>query len=207
MADNVLVDNGTGTDFTVATDDDGTAHWQLTKMAFGDTTTYTRVDASNPMPVRSYVDLQKIGVSSAGLTTGATAYTIGDQTGNQFTFANAARVSGGGGIIRGITLVSAADAIGTFDVVIFDSSVTLAADNAAFAISDADALKVIDLVSLNGAFDIGNNRLCRSGPLAIPYVCSGGTSLYAALITKAAIAGSSFAAGSDIELDFYVERY
>ena len=205
MADNVAITAGSGTN--IATDDDGTAHHQWMKVEFGANGTFTPVQESAPLPMRSYVDLQKIGVTSGGLTTAATAYAVGDQLGNQMTFANAARVSGGGGIIRGITLISAADTIGAVDVVIFDSSVTLAADNAAFAISDADALKVIDLVSLNGAFDIGNNRLCRSGPLAIPYVCNGGTSLYVGMITKAAIAATPFAAATDIELDIYVERY
>lgn len=151
-------------------------------------------------------DLVPISVQSGGLTTSASAYGASDQVGNQFTLAGAARASGGGGMIVGVMLISAADTIGPFDVIFFNSSVTLASDNAVFAISDADALKIIGLVNLAGAYDIGNNRIAQAFNLAIPYVCSGGTSLYAALITRAAITGTPFAAATDLQLITYVER-
>ncbi len=151
-------------------------------------------------------DLTRISVQSAGLTTAATAYTAGDQLGNQFTITDAARSSGGSGVITGVQLVSAADTIGSIDVVFFDSSVTLAANDAAFAISDADALKIVGLVPLAGAYDIGNNRICQAFNLAIPYVCSGSANLYAGLITRYAIPATPFAAATDIQLIVYVER-
>ena len=59
---------------------------------------------------------------------------------------------------------------------------------------------------LAGAFDIGNNRIAQAFNLAIPYVCSGGTSLYAALITRGAIAATPFTAVTDLQLIVYVER-
>jgi len=51
VADNVLVDNGTGTDYTVATDDDGTAQHQYVKLEFGADGTQTKVSSGNPLPV------------------------------------------------------------------------------------------------------------------------------------------------------------
>lgn len=170
---------------------------------------YTPIGVSSAGHVMTYrmADLQRISVQSGGLTTTATAYTAGDQVGTQFTLANAARISGGGGMIVGVQLISAADTIGTFDVVFFDSSVTLASDNAAFAISDADSLKIVALVNLAGAYDIGNNRIAQAFNLAVPYVCSGSSSLYAALIARTAISGTPFAATTDIQLITYVERY
>lgn len=51
MADNTTVDNGALTDYTVATDDDGTAQHQYVKLEFGADGVFTKVDASNPLPV------------------------------------------------------------------------------------------------------------------------------------------------------------
>lgn len=152
-------------------------------------------------------DQQRIAVqtTTGQITTATTAYTAGDQLGPLFTFANASRLTSGGGIITGVRLVDAGDVIGACDVVFFDSSVTLAADNAAFAISDADALKVVGIVQLAGAYDIGNNRVCQAFNLAIPYILSGGTSLYAAIITRTA--NAIFTAATDIQLVVTVDRY
>jgi hypothetical protein len=50
MADNVELASASG-GANIKTDDDGTAHWQNVKVAFGDTDNHTRVDATNPLPV------------------------------------------------------------------------------------------------------------------------------------------------------------
>lgn len=159
---------------------------------------------SGGLHVVSHVDTLRIAVDSGGLTTATTAYTAGDQVGTQFTLASAARASGGTGRIASVVLTSAADIIGAYDVVFMRSSITLAADNAAFAISDAHAKAVLGIVQLAGAFDIGNNRIAQAHNLAIPYDCSGGTSLYAALITRAG--HTFFGATTDLQLQVFVER-
>lgn len=150
-------------------------------------------------------DLQRISVTSAGLTTATTAYTAGDQVGTIFALTNAARRAGAGGTITGIVLIDAQDIIGAYDVVFFRQSVTLAADNAAFAISDANALHVVGLAQLAGAFDLGNNRIAQQFNLAIPYVCEGSTTLYAALLTRT---GHTFFTGGvgSLQLIVYAER-
>lgn len=162
------------------------------------------VDSTGNMNTLSRRDLQRIAVGVTGVTTATTAYVAGDQVGTLVTVANAARVTGGGGMIVGVTLIDQSDIIGAYDVVFFDSSVTLAADNAAFAISDADSLKIVAIAQLAGAFDITNNRIAQAYNLAIPYVCSGGSSLYAALITRAG--HTFFTAGALPQLNVYVER-
>lgn len=149
-------------------------------------------------------DVLRVDVASGGLTIATTSYTAGDQVGTQFTIANAARVSGGTGRIKSVVLISAADIIGAYDVVFTNASITLAADNAAYAISDSDALKIVGLVPLAGAYDIGNNRIAQAFNLNIPYNCSGGTSLYAGLITR--VAHTFFAATTDLQLTVYLER-
>lgn len=162
------------------------------------------VDSTGNMNTLSRRDLQRIAVGITGVTTATTAYTAGDQVGVLATVANAARVTGGGGTIVGVTLIDQSDIIGAYDVVFFDSTVTLAADNAAFAISDADSLKIVAIAQLAGAFDIGNNRIAQAFNLAIPYVCSGGTSLFAALISRAS--HTFFTSGALPQLNVHLER-
>jgi len=162
------------------------------------------VSSTGEMQTLARRDLQRIAVGVTGVTTATTAYVAGDQVGTLITLSNAARVSGGGGMIVGATLIDQSDIIGAYDLVIFDSSVTLAADNAAFAISDADSLKIVAIVQLAGAFDLTNNRVGQAYNLAIPYVCSGGTSLFAALITRA---GHTFFTSLALpQVNVYVER-
>ena len=149
-------------------------------------------------------NLKRVSVASGGLTTATTAYTAGDQVGTQFTFANAARASGGFGYIVGVTLVDAADIIGAYDLVLTRSSITLASDNAAYAISDADALNIVALIQLNGAYDLGNNRIAQATNIRIPFDCSGGTSLFGGLITRSA--HTFFAAVTDLQLILHIEQ-
>ena len=132
------------------------------------------------------------------------AYVSGDQFGLLVTLTNAARVSGGTGTITGVAIQSGSDVIGTFDVVFFESSVTVPADSSAFTLSDADALKVIGIVPLAGAYDLGVNRLSQAFNLAVPDVCTGSTSLFAAIITRSAftLVASDFTSN----LSVFVER-
>ncbi len=162
-------------------------------------------DAGGNVNVKNRRDLVRISVASTSLTTAATAYTAGDQVATEFTLAGAARASGGGGTIVGVLVVSAADTTGPFHVVFTNASITLAGNDAAYAISDADALKIQGLVQCAANYDIGNNRIAQAFNLSIPYVCAA-TSLFASLITPVAIAATPFGANSDIQLIVYVER-
>lgn len=167
-------------------------------------------DSAGNANVQARRDLVRVATTSGGLTTSVTAYTAGDQVGTQFTMAGCSRASGGTGTIVGCALINAhltltgAEVIGAYDVVITRSSITLAGDNAVYAISDADACNVVGLIQLAGSFDIGNNRISQMFNLAIPYDCSGGTSLYASLITRTA--HTFFTNVGDLQLVLYVER-
>lgn len=147
----------------------------------------------------------RIAVDSGGLTTATTSYTAGDQVATQFTLANAAQTTGGYGRIIAVTLTDAADLIGAYDVVFTRASITPASDNAAYAISDADAKSIIGVATLSGAYDIGNNRVgVYYGP-PIMYDTGAGTSLFATLITRSS--HSFFGAVTDLQLQVYCERY
>jgi hypothetical protein len=208
MADTVTVDNGGLTDYVVGSDEvtiGGTLqHVQRVKLVDGTDggTTLISGDAQGLHTV-SRKDLLRIAVTSGGLTIATTAYTVGDQVGTQFTFANAARATGGTGYIVGAVLISAADIIGAYDLVLSRESITLAADNAAYAISDADALKLVGVVPLSAAYDIGNNRVAQAFNLAIPYDCAA-TSLFGGLITR--VGHTFFAATTDLQINLFVER-
>lgn len=207
MADDVAITAGSGT--TVKTDEvavngGASGHVQFVKLVDG------RANGTDGTPgdvqglwVVARRDLLCVEVASGGLTTASTAYTAGDQVGTQFTVANAARTSGGTGTITGVSLIDAADIIGAYDVVFFNASVSLASDNAAAAVSDADALKCIGIVPL-AAYDIGNNRIAQSFNLALTYTCVGSTSLFAGLITRSG--HTFFAATTDLQLRVCCER-
>jgi hypothetical protein len=148
-------------------------------------------------------NLLRVQVTSGGLTTSVTAYSAGDQLGTQFTIANAALASGGSGYIVGVNVLDETDIIGALDVAFHEASVTPAADNAAFSLSDADGLLTCQVVPL-ATTDLGLNRLASSGPLRIPYTCNGGTSLYANIITRSG--HTFFGATTSLKLVVYLER-
>lgn len=164
------------------------------------------VAADGSLRVDAHKDALRIAVQSTGLTTASTAYVSGDQVGNEFTFANAARSSGGTGLITGVTLTDEQGIIGAYDVVITRASVTPAADNAAYSLSAVDARNVVAVVQLTGAHDLGVANWAGAFNLAIPYDCSGGTSLFATLICRFGHTFFNLGGTDSLELALYVER-
>lgn len=124
----------------------------------------------------------QVQVASGGLTTATTAYSANDQVGTIFTFASAALASAGGGYIESILLNDETAIIGSYRVWLFNASPTLASDNAAFSLSDADSEKQIgDCIDLGPVRSAVNNF--QAGWYgSIPYTCNA-TSIFAALQT------------------------
>lgn len=137
---------------------------------------------------------------SSGLNTAA--YVAGDQVGPiQTVSSSAARVSGGTGIIRAVTIADDADIMGLMDVVFFSASITLAADSSAFNIAtDADTAKIVGPFVSVPVADIGANRFGGAAPY-LPYWCDA-TTLYCALIARSAFAASL----TNIRMNFILER-
>jgi hypothetical protein len=167
---------------------------------------YSAISVSSTGEMQTLARRDLVRLQSAISFTGnpPAAYVTGDQFGNLVTLTNAARVSGGSGMITGVTINSASVLIGPFDVLFFESSVTLAGDSSPFSISDADGLKLIGIVPLAGAYSLGLNRISQAFNLAVPYVCVGGTSLFASIITRApfTLVASDFTSN----LNVFVER-
>lgn len=136
------------------------------------------------------VTLMATKVVSAGLTN--VAYTALDQVGNIFTFPNYAAVSGGFGLLNSIQVTDDSAALVATTAFVFNALPTLAADNAAFSISDADAQKLIAVVALGPVVSLPLQRFASwiGGP--VPYQLSA-TSLYVALRTDAALAAMASA--------------
>lgn len=139
----------------------------------------------------------RVQVTSAGLTTASTSYSIGDQVGNQIDLTGMALATGGKGILTDLHLADAADIIGVYSVALFRDDPTPASDNAAFSISDGDNDNLIDIITLQTVRDVGGARIATwSGARSYSLV---GTTLYAALITETA--HTFFAAVGNLKLE------
>jgi hypothetical protein len=62
------------------------------------------------------------------------------------------------------------------EVFVFDSSVTSANDNAAFTLSDSDALKLVGIIPFT-LEDIGANHAYHARYVNLPYTCVGSANL------------------------------
>lgn len=131
----------------------------------------------------------RIGVDSAGLTTSTTNYTSGDTLGTELTFANAANVSGWGGVITGAVLVDKALKVNTGDVdlFIFSAASTPSADNAAANWADDDQSNLIGVIKFATADwrSVANNATNSQNGQSITYDCAA-TSLFGVLVTRQA---------------------
>jgi hypothetical protein len=115
-----------------------------------------------------------------------TAYAVNDcisdstsaPTSGGFTFAAAARVSGGAGIIRGYQVCTSNDPATTLigEIFVFTTSATNVNDNAAFVISDTEVKTLVAKLPFN-LEDIGNNGFYAASGLGIRYTCSGSDDL------------------------------
>lgn len=209
MSDDVAITAGAGT--TIKTDEvavngGASGHVQFVKLVDGTAngTDGLPGSAARGLTVDPRPNLSRLTQTSAGLTTASTAYTAGDQLGSQWSFTSAARSSGGAGIIRAAALLDKADVIGGVDVYLFRASITPASDNAAVSFSDSDMDSWIGTIQLPYADDTGANRAAYAGGLQVPYDCSGGTTLYAATVTRSG--HTFFGATSDLRLSLFVEQ-
>lgn len=139
-----------------------------------------------------------------------TAYAINDCLSDStsapttFTIANAAKASGGSGLIIDIVVLSDADPAIPLqgEIFLFDSSVTSPNDNAAFALSDADAKKCIGKVPFV-LEDIGNNEFFHAQGLNIGFSCVGSADLRFLIRTKNAYVPAN---GEVLTFRFKIQR-
>jgi len=128
-------------------------------------------------------------------TVTAGAYTAGDTLGGEMTLTAAARVSGGSGILTGISMAVLDDGANLWvandvEVVIFKSNPAgTYTDNATLngtAFTDADSFLIVDTVLLDTVSALGDVKFLKARNLNVPYVCSGSADLFAVALNRGA---------------------
>lgn len=124
-----------------------------------------------------------LALTSAGLTTGTTAYVTGDMLGTIWSAAMPASFpSGGTGLITGVTFTSKTTTIGGVDIYVFNASVSQAADNAANSWSDADMLKLEAVIPVPAPIVSALNATV-SVPVQVPFQLAA-TTIYLCVVTR-----------------------
>lgn len=185
MANNTTLNTMTGGD-VIADEDISGVKYQRVKIVDGTVagTTPLIVDANGAAQVAVHQSQFWYEANVPGVA--AAVYAAGDQFGTLITIANAARFSGGGGFITGVSLFDDDDLQVANDVFFYNDTLTLAADNAVFAVSDADARKGLWVAQIPYFLDGGAQRVGALVGVSVPYFCTG-TSLYAAIRTQSAV--------------------
>lgn len=145
-----------------------------------------QLDGSGRLWVRPAPVQTRISVTP---TITAGAYGSGDCLGGLMTFANAARVSGGSGIVQSICVLDKTQAQrAAMDLLFFDRSVTVAGDNNPVATSDGDmanCLGVVQIGPYNSAWPgTPLNSFASLFNVGLPFVLNG-TDLFVQAVVRA----------------------
>lgn len=158
-------------------------------------------------------DLIKVTAQLSGLNTpAATTHAAGDQFGSLLTFSNVVRLQSLTGTIIAAEVIDAEDKIGSLDLLLFSSTtgITFAGNNNAFlltlATAPSDANRMIGIVQLGGAYDIGGQRIVQAQNIAMPFVCDAGVAdIYGILILRTTAAGA-YTNSNYVYVNLYIER-
>jgi len=165
----------------------------------------TDVSCSNPVPVTGVTPWSV----SQQPTISTGAYAAGDALGGLLTFANAASVAGGGGLITKVVIIDEDQELTPIDLVLFDQTFTATADNAPFDPSDADlanCIGYIDVAATDYADFVDNSVAAKSSGLRMPFpfkLTAGGTSLFGQMVVRDA---ATYTATDDITIKIDIER-
>lgn len=168
------------------------------------------IDANGALWTHPIQSTFRIEVDSAGLTTATTAYTSGDHAGTVNTFANAARVTGWGGIITGAALVDKSLKVSTIAVELWlfqSQPASPGADNAALTFADTDMSNFVGIIT----FDSGSwkatalNAVNHQANLSMGYTCAA-TSLFGYYVVRGVPSGSWFSAVTDLRVSLQLMR-
>lgn len=128
-------------------------------------------------------------------TVTAGAYSANDAVGGLLTFANAALVSGGGGVVKNLLILDDAGQDAELELWLFKETFTAMSDNAAWAPSEADMRKLVGIVTTaNGAWFAAGTPSAAVVEASQRYDLVG-TSLFGQLVTRGT---PTFAATDDV---------
>lgn len=128
--------------------------------------TTVSVDVTRPADTTTYAVNDALSDSTSAPTSGG------------FTISNAARSSGGSGMIVDAIITSSNDPATTLqgEIFIFDQATTNVNDNSAFAVSDTEIKNLVGVIPFT-LEDVGNNDMYHARNLNIPFTCSGSANL------------------------------
>ena len=131
-----------------------------------------------------------IGITSQGTTITQTptisagAYVANDNVGGLLTFANAARLAGGGGVIKDVAIIDDAGQDAELELWLFNQVFTPGADNAAWAPVEAELHNIVNVISTTeGTYFLGGTPSVCSIEIAKRFDCLG-TDLFGRLVTR-----------------------
>lgn len=140
------------------------------------------------------VALNSVRVSQTPTVT-AGAYSANDTVGGLLTFANAARISGGGGVIKSVIFVDDAGQDVALELWLFDQTFTAISDNAAWAVAEASLHNLVAVISsTEGTWRASGTPSVCDVECSRAYVCAA-TSLFGQLVTRGT---PTFAATDDV---------
>lgn len=157
------------------------------------------VDATGAGDIPVTLDGEAITSSGTSIsqtpTVTAGAYSANDAVGGLLTFANAARTSGGGGVLKDVLILDDAGQDSALELWLFNATFTAMADNAAWAPSEADLRKLVAIVStVDGAWFAAGTPSAARIEVSQRYDLTG-TSLFGQLVTRGT---PTFAATDDV---------
>lgn len=125
-----------------------------------------QTDITRPSDTIAYSPLDCLSDSTLSPTNGG------------FTFTNAARKSGGSGVIIDATFATSADASTRLsgEIYLFNTAVTNVIDNASLVVSDTEIKTCVGVIPFT-MFDAGNNGFCHLPGLNVMFTCSGSANL------------------------------
>lgn len=185
MADNTVLNAGSGGD-TISTDDlGGGIKVQRTKQTWGVDGTSTDVTLTTPLPV-SPLGFPVTVATDVTRPADTAVYAAGDAISNStsaptaggFTLTSAARASGGSGIITDVTVCSSNDPATRLagEIWLYNQAVTAVNDNAAMAVSDAEIKTCVGVIPFS-LFDAGNNGFAHIIGVNMMFTCVGTANL------------------------------
>ena len=162
----------------------GDAHAETVAIAAGgEIVGQVSIDQTTP-GTTNLVASSGISISQTPTVSAAAIYAANDAVGGLLTFANAALVTGGGGVIKDVLILDDAGQDAVLELWLFNATFTAMADNAAWAPSEADLRKLVGVVStVDGSwFAAGTPSIARVEG-SQRYDCTG-TSLFGQLVTR-----------------------
>jgi hypothetical protein len=135
------------------------------------------------------------------------AYAAGDVIGSKISFADAARVAAGNGLVESILLHCKSNQTFAFDVLFFsaDPAASTFTDNAALAVAAADFDKICGKVSfVSGDWaSLGTPSVADKHKLQLPFKLTSGKTLYAVIVSRGT---PTLASTSDLKLTLGVSQ-